>query len=129
MTWLDGAADGLQRATAADLATWLPDDLLVKFDRISMAHSLEGRTPYLAPGVVEAGLALPLDQRMNGAISKVALRRVASRWIPRAIVIEWHQAFAGKRQQLARAYRETVAVPSAYAPSQLPTTGISPLSP
>jgi asparagine synthase (glutamine-hydrolysing) len=175
MTWLDGAADGLQRATAADLATWLPDDLLVKFDRISMAHSLEGRAPYLAPGLVEAGLALPLDQRMHGAISKVALRRVASRWIPRAILerpkqgfvlpmgrwleqwfekhgpvrdyclersvptldmaevarvirddlsmgvarerllfalvllIEWHQAFAGKRRQLARTYRETVA--------------------
>jgi len=85
MAWLDGAADGLQRATAADLATWLPDDLLVKFDRVAMAHSLEGRAPYLAPRVVEAGLALPPAQRMNGATSKVALRRVASRWLPPAI--------------------------------------------
>lgn len=93
MAWLDGAADGLQRATAADLATWLPDDLLVKFDRISMAHSLEGRAPYLAPRVVEAGLALPLSERMNEATSKVALRRVASRWVPPAILERRKQGF------------------------------------
>jgi len=93
MAWLDGAADGLQRATAADLATWLPDDLLVKFDRVSMAYSLEGRAPYLAPPVVEAGLALPPAQRMNGATSKVALRRVASRWLPPAILERPKQGF------------------------------------
>ena len=47
------------RATAADLATWLPDDLLVKYDRMAMAVSLEGRAPFLAPALVEAALALP----------------------------------------------------------------------
>jgi len=93
MAWLDGAADELQRATATDLATWLPDDLLVKFDRVSMAHGLEGRAPYLAPAVVETGLALPLAQRMDGAVSKVALRRVASRWLPGAIVQRPKQGF------------------------------------
>ena len=93
LAWLDGAADSLQRATAADLATWLPDDLLVKFDRVSMAHSLEGRAPYLAPPVVEAGLSLPPAQRMNGATSKVALRRVASRWLPPAILERPKQGF------------------------------------
>ena len=41
--WLDGSRNGLQRATAADVATWLPDDLLVKLDRMTMAHSLKGR--------------------------------------------------------------------------------------
>ena len=93
MTWLGGAGDSLQRATAADLATWLPDDLLVKFDRVSMAHSLEGRAPYLAPPVVEAGLALSPGQRMNGAASKVALRQVASRWLPPAILERPKQGF------------------------------------
>jgi asparagine synthase (glutamine-hydrolysing) len=93
MAWVDRAADGLQRATAADLATWLPDDLLVKFDRVSMAHSLEGRAPYLAPRVVEAGLSLPPAQRMNGATSKVALRRVASRWLPPEILTRPKQGF------------------------------------
>jgi asparagine synthase (glutamine-hydrolysing) len=93
IAWLDGAADGLQRATAADLATWLPDDLLVKLDRVSMAHSLEGRAPYLAPRVVEAALALPPARRMDGTVSKVALRRVAHRWLPPAIVERPKQGF------------------------------------
>ncbi len=93
MNWLSRATDGLQRAAATDLATWLPDDLLVKFDRVSMAHSLEGRAPYLAPRVVEAGLALPITQKMSGANSKVALRRVAHRWLPPEILERPKQGF------------------------------------
>jgi asparagine synthase (glutamine-hydrolysing) len=84
--WLDGAADPLQRATAADLATWLPDDLLVKFDRMSMAHGLEGRAPFLQPALVELGLHLPPSQRIRNGTVKVALRRVAARWLPAPIV-------------------------------------------
>ena len=93
MAWLDRARDRLQRATATDLATWLPDDLLVKFDRVSMAHSLEGRAPYLDPRVVEAGLALAPMDRMSGQVSKVALRRVASRWLPAALLERPKQGF------------------------------------
>lgn len=90
--WLSGAHDRLQEATAADIATWLPDDLLVKFDRMCMAHSLEGRAPFLHPGVVTAGLALPQQQRM-GAVSKVALRRIAERYLPREILDRPKQGF------------------------------------
>jgi asparagine synthase (glutamine-hydrolysing) len=93
LSWLQRAADNLQRASATDLATWLPDDLLVKFDRVSMAHSLEGRAPYLAPRVVETGLALPVAQKMNGATSKVMLRRVASRWLSEEILERPKQGF------------------------------------
>ncbi len=91
--WLNESRDSLQRAAATDLATWLPDDLLVKFDRMSMAHSLEGRAPYLSVRVVEAGLALPVSQKMSGLTSKVALRRVASRWLPKDILDRPKQGF------------------------------------
>src|SRR5439155_14766941 len=91
--WLNQSPDSLRRAAATDLATWLPDDLLVKFDRMSMAHSLEGRAPYLAPRVVAAGLALPPSQRFNGVGSKVALRRVAARWPPLAILARPNEGF------------------------------------
>jgi asparagine synthase (glutamine-hydrolysing) len=93
LAWLGGASDSLQRAAAADLATWLPDDLLVKFDRISMAHSLEGRAPYLAPAVVEMGLSLPAVQKINNEVNKAALRRVATRWLPREILERPKQGF------------------------------------
>jgi asparagine synthase (glutamine-hydrolysing) len=90
--WLNDSA-GLQRAAATDVATWLPDDLLVKFDRMSMAHSLEGRAPYLAAPLVEAGLGLPQSQKMNDATSKVALRRIAKRWLPQQILDRPKQGF------------------------------------
>ncbi len=85
MAWLGGAHGPLQRATAGDLASWLPDDLLVKYDRMAMAVSLEGRAPFLQPDLVAAALALPDDERMNASESKVAFRRIARRWLPERI--------------------------------------------
>jgi asparagine synthase (glutamine-hydrolysing) len=93
LKWLDTANDPLQRATAGDLSTWLPDDLLVKFDRMAMAHSLEGRAPYLHPDIVKAGLFLPQQQRMNDSASKVALRRIAAKWLPLEILEKPKQGF------------------------------------
>jgi asparagine synthase (glutamine-hydrolysing) len=92
-TWLDTTKDSLRRATATDLASWLPDDLLVKFDRMAMAHSLEGRAPYLYPRLVECGLKLPQTQKIKGDISKVALRRIAKRWLPHEILERPKQGF------------------------------------
>ena len=93
LKWLDTANDPLQRATAGDLGTWLPDDLLVKFDRMAMAHSLEGRAPYLHPAIVKAGLFLPQQQRMDRSNSKIALRRVAVKWLPQEILDKPKQGF------------------------------------
>jgi len=93
VTWLNRSRDDLQRAAATDVATWLPDDLLVKFDRMSMAHSLEGRAPYLARAVVESGVSLAPAQKMDREIAKVALRRVASRWLPKEIINRPKQGF------------------------------------
>jgi asparagine synthase (glutamine-hydrolysing) len=94
VAWLDTASDPLKRAMAADLATWLPDDLLVKFDRMSMAHSLEGRAPYLSPRLAELALrgSRP-GSRMSLTDSKRALRRVAQHWLPRDILERPKQGF------------------------------------
>jgi len=91
--WLNQSRDDLQRAAATDVATWLPDDLLVKFDRMSMAHSLEGRAPYLDPKIVELGLRLPRSQKINGLTSKLALRHVAGRWLRPEILARPKQGF------------------------------------
>jgi asparagine synthase (glutamine-hydrolysing) len=93
LDWLNGARDPLKRATAADLVSWLPDNLLVKFDRMAMAHSLEGRAPYLSPRVVEAGLGLRPQERLSTADCKVALRRIGERWLTRKILDRPKQGF------------------------------------
>ena len=79
---------------AGDLGTWLPDDLLVKFDRMGMASSLEGRAPYLTPRLAELALrsAVP-GTRMSLTDSKLALRRIARRWLPREILERPKQGF------------------------------------
>jgi asparagine synthase (glutamine-hydrolysing) len=91
--WLRRARDPLQRATAADIAGWLPDDLLVKLDRIGMAHSLEGRAPFLSPNLVATALNLAPEQRVNGNTTKVALRKVAHALLPSEIVERPKQGF------------------------------------
>lgn len=118
---ISSAANSLQRATATDLVTWLPDDLLVKFDRMSMAHSLEGRAPYLMPRLVAAGLALPSAKKMNGENQKVALRRVASQWLPKEIVERPKQGFVlPMAKWLAQWFEEQGDVPEYYRARAVP---------
>ena len=70
----------LQQAQWADIATWLPNDLLLKLDRCLMAHGLEGRTPFLDREV--AAFAFPLADRfkVRGRYGKWLLRK----WLEKA---------------------------------------------
>lgn len=83
---LESTENPLQRASLADILTWLPDDLLVKLDRMAMAHSLEGRAPFLSPALVDMAIRLPADRRMTAQRSKIALRDVAALLLPSDIV-------------------------------------------
>ncbi len=74
----------LQQAQAADMATWLPDDLLLKLDRCLMAHGLEGRTPFLDPEVAAFALSLPDRLKLRGRHGKWLLRRWLARACPAA---------------------------------------------
>jgi asparagine synthase (glutamine-hydrolysing) len=112
--WLDTAGDPLQRGTAADLATWLPDDLLVKFDRMAMAHGLEGRAPYLQPALVDAGLRLPPTERFRGGTGKVALRRVAARWVGREILDRPKHGFILPMEAWLQEFFQAEGGPSPY---------------
>jgi len=93
LDWLEGARSALQRARAADVASWLPDDLLVKLDRMTMANSIEGRAPYLQRQLVDAALALPDDQLVANGMNKHILREVARRWLPSEIFQRRKQGF------------------------------------
>jgi asparagine synthase (glutamine-hydrolysing) len=68
-----------------DLVTYLPDDILTKVDRASMAHALEARVPLLDPRVVELALSLPSTLRLASG-PKALLKDVLKRYVPAALV-------------------------------------------
>ena len=112
--WLDTASDPHKRAMAADLGTWLPDDLLVKFDRMGMASSLEGRAPYLTPQLARLALRSKAQARMTLTDSKRALRRVARRWLPQEILERPKQGFVLPMRQWLRQWFDAHSGPRAY---------------
>jgi asparagine synthase (glutamine-hydrolysing) len=89
-----GGLDLLDSCVAIDFASYLPDDILVKLDRMAMANSLEGRAPFLDHKLVEFAVRLPRDMRVRNRRGKHLLRRAAARWLPPAVLEKPKQGFA-----------------------------------
>jgi asparagine synthase (glutamine-hydrolysing) len=85
---------GADRCMATDLATYLPDDMLVKVDITSMAHSLEVRAPLLDHRLVEFAAALPEHLKLRGRSGKVLLRDAVRPWLPEVILERPKHGFA-----------------------------------
>jgi asparagine synthase (glutamine-hydrolysing) len=83
----------LDRVVAIDFASYLPDDILVKLDRMAMANSLEGRSPLLDHRLVEFAVNLAPSQRVRDGRGKHLLRRVAARWLPPDVLAKPKQGF------------------------------------
>lgn len=79
------APDALGRSQYTDIQLYMTDDVLVKVDRMSMAHSLEVRCPLLDHRILEFAARLPSARKMTGRIGKLPLRRLAARRLPAAI--------------------------------------------
>lgn len=79
------AANALGRSQFADVNVYMTDDVLVKVDRMSMAHSLEVRAPLLDHRVLEFAARLPVRLRVHGRTGKVLLRAMAARRLPRGV--------------------------------------------
>ena len=81
------------RLMRADLATYLPEDVLTKVDRMSMAHSIESRVPLLDHRLVEFALRLPLHLKIRQGARKYLLKQVAGRLLPPEILNRPKQGF------------------------------------
>ena len=77
-----------------DLNIYLVDDLLVKTDRASMAHSLEARVPFLDTQVSDLALALPTSMKVRGFTKKRLLRKAMEPLVPKEIVRGKKQGFS-----------------------------------
>lgn len=85
---------GVEQIAALDFHEYLPDDVLVKTDRATMAVGLEGREPLLDHRVVEMAFRLPLHMRLGPLGNKHVLRKILYRHVPREIVDRKKQGFA-----------------------------------
>jgi asparagine synthase (glutamine-hydrolysing) len=79
-------AEPLARLQDVDFGIYLVDDLLVKTDRASMAHSLEARVPFLDSVVTNFAFALPPKHKVRGLSKKILLRKAAAPLLPREVV-------------------------------------------
>ncbi len=80
------STNAVEAMTHMDVRSYLVDDLLVKVDRASMAHSLEVRVPLLDHRVVEYAFRLPIQLKTSWREGKVALRKILYRYVPKNIV-------------------------------------------
>lgn len=74
--------DPIHRMMYIDIKAWLPDDLLMKVDKMSMAASLEARTPFLDHHLLEYTAGLPSGYKLKGSVSKFILKEIAREILP-----------------------------------------------
>ena len=85
--------DPVSRMQQVDINLWLAGDILLKADKMSMAHSLELRVPFLDRRVLAVALGLPRQYRCTARRGKIALRAAAVRRLPRALATNPKRGF------------------------------------
>ena len=122
--------DPVTQAMVADTITYLPDDLLVKVDIASMAHSLECRGPFLDHRVVELAAAMPLERKIhaNSGRTKVVLKRAFAELLPPPIKSRAKMGFGVPisrwfRDELRSELHDVLLDPRLFEPGALPGRG------
>ena len=87
-------ADSVSRQQYFDFKGYLPNDILTKVDRATMAVGLESRIPFLSPSLVDFAWSLPLNQKIRSGQGKWILRQVLYRHVPQKIMDRPKMGFA-----------------------------------
>jgi asparagine synthase (glutamine-hydrolysing) len=88
------SSDPISRVLFEDFVRYLPDDLLVKVDIASMAHSLEVRCPFLDSELVELAMKIPSSLKLRGGVTKYLLKKAFSNVLPEEILNREKAGFA-----------------------------------
>jgi asparagine synthase (glutamine-hydrolysing) len=116
--------DPIQKAEYADVKIYLANDVLVKLDRMSMAHGLEVRSPLLDRRLVELAFRIPRRIKLPNFRAKYLLRQLAARRLPRQVVTRPKQGFTAPVGEWIRGpyrdvFRAEVLGPGATVPTLL----------
>ena len=86
-------ADVREKMLYADSVSYLPDDCLFKVDRMSMAHGLEVRVPFLDKQLVEYSARIPFNHKIRGLTSKYILKKTFAPYLPKMVLRQRKQGF------------------------------------
>jgi asparagine synthase (glutamine-hydrolysing) len=101
-----GTREPLAKSLYVDVFSYLPDDILTKVDRMSMAVSLEARVPFLDKEMVELAFQVPDHLKIRNGVSKWILKRIAERYIPTKAVYRPKEGFSVPlKHWIANSYR------------------------
>jgi asparagine synthase (glutamine-hydrolysing) len=89
-----GARDELDRLIYQDLRFRLPELLLMRVDKLTMANAVEARVPFLDHEVVELAMAMPIEEKIRDGVGKHVLKRAASDLLPSDLLWRPKQGFA-----------------------------------
>ncbi|GAB5415417.1 MAG: asparagine synthase (glutamine-hydrolyzing) [Congregibacter sp.] len=124
--------DHLSKILYADIKTYLPGDILVKVDRMSMAHALEVRAPLLDYQLVEFAAALPSSMKFRKGEKKRILKAVFSDLLPKSIIERRKMGFSPPlaewfRGELNELFQDTVIQASEGVSAFLNTAAVTEL--
>ncbi len=118
--YMSGSApDALRRSQQADISFYMTHDVLVKVDRMSMAHSLEVRSPLLDHRVMEFAARLPLRLKINKKQGKILLRKLAARRLPEDVLKQPKRGFAIPAAEWLRAELKHMASDAVFSANSI----------
>ena len=92
--YLKFSNDFVNNLMISDFKSYLPDDILCKVDRSSMFYSLELRSPYLDKRILEYSYSLPSKIKLKNNISKVIIKSILEKYIPKEIIYNKKSGFS-----------------------------------
>jgi asparagine synthase (glutamine-hydrolysing) len=87
------AEDDVDRVLYSDLVSRFPYQMLAKADALTMAHSVEARSPLVDTALIEYSAGIPTSLRLRGYTSKYLLKRLSERYVPHEVVYRRKQMF------------------------------------